>query len=63
MKKTQLPDQWVQPIGQGIFNTYFTIDFENEFALVYMTQILPFNDMNSYHLFTSFERIIYDSLD
>ena len=47
----------------GFFNTYFTIDFENEFALVYMTQILPFNDMNSYNLFTSFERIIYDSLD
>ena len=47
----------------GFFNTYFTIDFENEFALVYMTQILPFNDMNSYNLFTSFERIVYDSLD
>ena len=56
-----------RPMGtaywSGFFNTYFTIDFENEFALVYMTQILPFNDMNSYHLFTSFERIIYDSLD
>jgi len=47
----------------GFFNTYFTIDFENEFALVYMTQILPFNDMNAYNLFTSFERIIYDSTD
>ena len=56
-----------RPMGtaywSGIFNTYFTIDFENEFALVYMIQILPFNDMNSYNLFTSFERIIYDSLD
>ena len=47
----------------GLFNTYFTIDFENEFALVYMTQILPFNDMNVYNLFTSFEGIIYDSTD
>ena len=47
----------------GFFNTYFTIDFENEFALVYVTQILSFNDMNSYNLFTYFERIVYDSLD
>jgi len=47
----------------GLFNTYFTIDFENEFALVYMTQVLPFNDMNSYNLFTSFERIVYNSID
>ncbi|MEC9259005.1 MAG: serine hydrolase domain-containing protein [Candidatus Poribacteria bacterium] len=56
-----------RPMGtaywSGIFNTYFTIDFENEFALVYMTQILPFNDMNAYNLLTSFERIIYDSTD
>ena len=55
-----------RPIGTaywaGFFNTYFTIDFDNEFALVYMTQILPFNDMHSYNLFTSFERLIYDNL-
>tara|TARA_B100000925_G_C22000970_1_gene471246 strand:- start:1496 stop:2683 length:1188 start_codon:yes stop_codon:yes gene_type:complete len=55
-----------RPLGTGywagFFNTYFTIDFENEFALVYMTQILPFNDMQSYNLFTSFERLIYDNL-
>ena len=37
------------------------IDFENEFALVYMTQILPFNDIQSYNLFTSFERLVYSS--
>ena len=55
-----------RPIGTaywaGFFNTYFTLDFENEFALVYMTQILPFNDIQSYNLFTSFERLIYDNL-
>ena len=39
MKKIQLIDQLVQHIGLGFFNTYFTIDFKNEFALVYMTQI------------------------
>ena len=54
----------IRPYGTGywagFFNTYFTIDFENEFALVYMTQILPFNDMESYNLFTSFERLVYD---
>lgn len=52
-----------RPVGTaywaGFFNTYFTIDFNNEFALVYMTQILPFNDMASYNLFTSFERMVY----
>lgn len=47
----------------GFFNTYFTIDFKNDFALVYMTQILPFNDIESYNLFTSFERLIYKNLD
>ena len=46
----------------GFFNTYFTIDFKNEFALVYMTQILPFNDIESYNLFTSFERLVYENL-
>ena len=47
----------------GFFNTYFTIDFKNDFALVYMTQILPFNDIESYNLFTSFERLVYKNLD
>ena len=47
----------------GFFNTYFTIDFINDFALVYMTQILPFNDIESYNLFTSFERLVYENLD
>ena len=53
----------IRPFGTGywagFYNTYFTIDFKNEFALVYMTQILPFNDMESYNLFTSFERSVY----
>ena len=44
----------------GYRNTYFTIDFKNEFALVYMSQLLPFNDYNSYNLFTSFEEEIYN---
>lgn len=47
----------------GFFNTYFTLDFKNDFALVYMTQILPFNDMESYNLFTTFERLTYKNLD
>ena len=57
----------IRPYGTGywagFFNTYFTIDFKNEFALVYMTQILPFNDMESYNLFTSFERLIYSEIN
>ncbi len=56
-----------RPIGTaywaGFFNTYFTIDFKNEFALVYMTQILPFNDIHSYNLFTSYERLVYENLN
>ena len=54
----------IRPYGTGywagFYNTYFTIDFENEFALVCMTQILPINDMESYNLFTSFEKMIYN---
>lgn len=46
----------------GFYNTYFTIDFENNFAIVYMSQILPFNDDKSYNLFTSFERYVYENL-
>ena len=55
-----------RPVGTaywaGFFNTYFTIDFNNEFALVYMTQILPFNDIHSYNLFTAYERLVYENL-
>ena len=55
-----------RPVGTGywagFFNTYFTIDFKNEFALVYMTQILPFNDIHSYNLFTAYERLVYKNL-
>ena len=55
-----------RPVGTaywaGFFNTYFTIDFNNEFALVYMTQILPFNDIHSYNLFTAYERLVYENI-
>ena len=43
----------------GFYNTYFTIDYQNEFALFHFTQILPFNDKESYNLFTDFERLVY----
>jgi CubicO group peptidase (beta-lactamase class C family) len=56
----------VRPVGTaywaGIRNTFFTIDFKNDFALVYMTQLNPFNDMNAFNLFTSFERLIYEDI-
>ena len=55
----------IRPLGTsywaGFYNTYFTIDYQNEFALVHFTQILPFNDRESYNLFTDFERLIYNS--
>lgn len=43
-----------------MYKYFFTIDFDNEFALLYMTRFLPFNNVQSYNLFTSFERLIYD---
>lgn len=56
----------IRPIGTsywaGLFNTYYTIDYENEFGLVYFTQILPFNDFQSYDLFSKFEKSIYQNL-
>jgi len=45
----------------GFYNTYFTIDYQNGFALLHFTQILPFNDRESYNLFTDFERLVYKS--
>ena len=38
------------------------VDFQNEFGIVYMTQIRDFNDVYSYNLFTSFERLIYEDI-
>ena len=56
----------IRPIGTsywaGLFNTYYTIDYENEFGLVYFTQILPFNDFQSYDLFSKFEKSVYQNL-
>ncbi len=43
----------------GFYNTYFTIDYQNGFALLHFTQILPFNDRESYNLFTDFEGLVY----
>ena len=55
-----------RPIGSGYWagawNSYFMVDFQNEFGIVYMTQIRDFNDVYSYNLFTSFERLIYDEI-
>ena len=56
----------IRPVGTaywaGLFNTYYTIDYENEFGLVYFTQILPFNDFQSYDLFSKFEKSVYQNL-
>ena len=56
----------IRPIGTsywaGLFNTYYTIDYENEFGLVYFTQILPFNDFQFYDLFSKFEKSVYQNL-
>ena len=46
-------------LEHGILISY---DFQNEFGIVYMTQIRRFNDVTLYNLFTSFERLIYEDI-
>jgi CubicO group peptidase (beta-lactamase class C family) len=47
----------------GIFNTYFWIDFENEFAAVVLMQMRPFADVHCVEVCRRFERALYDCLN
>lgn len=46
----------------GIFNTYFWIDFQSEFAAVVLMQIRPFADVHCVALQRDFEQALYDTL-
>jgi methyl acetate hydrolase len=55
-----------RPIGSaswaGIYNTYFWIDFENEFAAALFMQVQPFADIHCVEVCRRFESAIYDCL-
>ena len=46
----------------GIFNTYFWLDFANEFAATVMMQVRPFADPHCVELYRQFEHALYDVL-
>lgn len=43
----------------GIYNTYFTVDYEQKIVVVYFSQYLPYADPRAYGLFQEFEREVY----
>lgn len=46
----------------GAANTYFTVDPSNGVAIVYFSQILPFNDKEAFGLFRLFEQEVYSMI-
>ncbi len=46
----------------GLFNTYYWIDRGKHVAAVFMTQVLPFADHRTLHVYRQFERGIYGAL-
>jgi methyl acetate hydrolase len=46
----------------GVANSYFTIDKENGVAVVYFSQIVPFNDKEAFGLFRLFEKEVYSQI-
>ena len=46
----------------GIFNTYYTIDWELGVVVVSFFQLLPFNDGEAYELYRIFEDLVYESV-
>ncbi len=46
----------------GIFNTYYTIDWELGVVVVSFFQLLPFNDGEAYELYRTFEDLVYESV-
>lgn len=46
----------------GLANSYFTIDKSNGIAIVYFTQLLPFNDKESYDFYKLYEKEVYEKI-
>ena len=47
----------------SVFNSYYTFDPENELAIIYFSQFLPFNDETSFSLYKKFEEKIYSEIN
>lgn len=60
-------NELVRPIGSvywaGAANSYYTLDVENQVAIVYFTQYLPFNDKESFDFYKLFEEEVYKDYD
>ena len=54
-----------RPMGSvywaGYANSYYTLDVENQVAIVYFSQFLPFNDKESFDFYRLFEMEVYVS--
>ena len=46
----------------GIANSYYTVDKKNGVAIVYFTQFLPFNDIESYDFYRQFENEVFSEV-
>ena len=61
------PNEKIRPQNTGywagIFNSYYTFDPENELAIIYFSQFLPFNDETSFSLYKKFEEKIYSEIN
>ena len=61
------PNEKIRPQNTGywagIFNSYYTFDPENELAIIYFSQFLPFNDETSFSLYKKFEEKIYNEIN
>lgn len=57
-------NETVRPEGAaywaGAANSYFTLDIDNQIAMVYFTQYFPFNDKPTYDLYRLYEKRVYD---
>ena len=47
----------------GIYNTYFTIDIQNKFAVVYLSQLFPTVDKERYNFYRLFEKEVYSLME
>lgn len=60
-------NELVRPKGvgywAGFMNSYFTIDKKNGLAIIYFTQILPFNDKESFDFFRLYEKEVYTEIN
>lgn len=56
-------EEKIRPKGTGywggVANTYYTLDKKNGVAIVYFSQIVPFNDEETFDLFRLFEKEVY----